>query len=124
MGNVESEQDTVYITMRMSKETNEILSKAAIRAGRTKRKEAALRMHDHIQQYPDFSSVKTSDYGKSEPAKDSVSITMQLAKATNEALNRSAKLSGRTKGQEASLRLYSHLQQYQDIAMAGKRFTE
>ncbi|MEN3262969.1 TraY domain-containing protein [Sodalis endosymbiont of Spalangia cameroni] len=52
----------------------------------------------------------------------SVSITLQLGSAVNELLALSAKRSGRTKRQEALLRLSDHLEQVRDIATQGKRF--
>ena len=59
MQKVESEQVyiSVSITMQLSKDTNEALTKAAKRAGRTKRKEAALRLQDHLLQYPDIATA-------------------------------------------------------------------
>lgn len=60
----------------------------------------------------------------SEQAYASVSINVQLSEETNEALTKAAKRAGRTKRKEAALRLQDHLQQYPDIATAGKRFIE
>ncbi|PVZ84220.1 TraYfamily protein [Serratia sp. S1B] len=59
MGKVESEKNfcSVSINVHLSEETNESLTKAAKRAGRTKRKEAALRLQDHLQQYPDIATA-------------------------------------------------------------------
>lgn len=51
-----------------------------------------------------------------------VTLSLQLGKEVNELLTLSAKRSGRTKRQEALLRLTDHLQQVQDIAAAGKTF--
>ncbi|CNI65466.1 TraY domain-containing protein [Yersinia aleksiciae] len=61
---------------------------------------------------------------ESEQSYTSVSINVLLNKDTNEALSKAAKRAGRTKRKEAALRLEDHLQQYLDIATAGKRFTE
>ncbi|MBH2918996.1 TraY domain-containing protein [Serratia sarumanii] len=51
-----------------------------------------------------------------------VTLSLQLGEEVNELLTLSAKRSGRTKRQEALLRLTDHLQQVQDIAAAGKIF--
>ncbi|WP_439070441.1 TraY domain-containing protein (plasmid) [Serratia nevei] len=51
-----------------------------------------------------------------------VTLSLQLGEEVNERLTLSAKRSGRTKRQEALLRLTDHLQQVQDIAAAGKIF--
>lgn len=51
-----------------------------------------------------------------------VTINLRLRKECNEVLAKAAKRAGRTKRREAELRLEDHLMQYQDIAIAGKRF--
>jgi hypothetical protein len=51
-----------------------------------------------------------------------VTLSLQLGAEVNELLALAAKRSGRTKRQEALLRLTDHLQQVQDIAAAGKSF--
>ncbi|WP_269936319.1 TraY domain-containing protein [Serratia liquefaciens] len=59
---------------------------------------------------------------QSEHEYSSVTITLQLGAAVNELLTHAAKRSGRTKRQEALLRLTDHLQQVRDIATQGKSF--
>jgi hypothetical protein len=50
------------------------------------------------------------------------STVVQLSAALNKLLTESAARSGRTKVQEASLRLRDHLLLFSDIATEGKRF--
>lgn len=59
---------------------------------------------------------------KVEHAGGGVTLSLQLGGEVNELLTLAAKRSGRTKRQEALLRLTDHLQQVQDIAAAGKSF--
>lgn len=59
---------------------------------------------------------------KTEYAGRGVTLSLQLGEDVNELLTLAAKRSGRTKRQEALLRLTDHLQQVQDIAAAGKSF--
>ncbi|MBH2856672.1 TraY domain-containing protein [Serratia ureilytica] len=59
---------------------------------------------------------------QSEHEYSSVSITLQLGPDVNELLTHAANRSGRTKRQEALLRLTDHLQQVRDIATQGKSF--
>ena len=54
----------------------------------------------------------------------SVCINVQLSKEANEALTKAAARAGRTKRNEAMLRLEDHLLNFTDIASTGKRFTE
>ncbi|WP_071890345.1 MULTISPECIES: TraY domain-containing protein [Serratia] len=51
-----------------------------------------------------------------------VTLSLQLGEDVNELLSQAAKRSGRTKRQEALLRLTDHLMQVQDIAATGKTF--
>lgn len=51
-----------------------------------------------------------------------VILTIRLSSKANELLTRSSERSGRTKRQEALLRLEDHLNEFVDIASAGKRF--
>lgn len=53
---------------------------------------------------------------------NSVTLALNLSAKTNEILSRTAARSGRTKRQEALLRLEDHLNEFVDIASAGKRF--
>jgi hypothetical protein len=57
-----------------------------------------------------------------EHADAGVTLSLQLGAEVNKLLTLAAKRSGRTKRQEALLRLTDHLQQVQDIAAAGKSF--
>lgn len=51
------------------------------------------------------------------------STVVQLSADLNKLLTESASRSGRTKVQEASLRLRDHLMHFSDIATEGKRFS-
>lgn len=53
----EKEYLSVFINVQLSKKANELLTKAAGRAGRTKRKEAMLRLEDHLLHFPDIAST-------------------------------------------------------------------
>ncbi|HGM7842339.1 MULTISPECIES: TraY domain-containing protein [Serratia] len=59
---------------------------------------------------------------KNECSERVVTLSLQLGEQVNELLSQAAKRSGRTKRQEALLRLTDHLMQVQDIAAAGKTF--
>ena len=59
---------------------------------------------------------------KTEPSSSGVTLSLQIREEVNELLTLAAERSGRTKRQEALLRLTDHLQQVQDIATAGKSF--
>lgn len=50
-------------------------------------------------------------------------LTLEINARVNELLSRSAERSGRTKRQEALLRLEDHLNEFVDIAATGKRFS-
>lgn len=52
-----------------------------------------------------------------------VTLTLEINARVNELLSRSAERSGRTKRQEALLRLEDHLNEFVDIAATGKRFS-
>jgi len=52
-----------------------------------------------------------------------VTLTIKITSRVNALLSRSAERSGRTKRQEALLRLEDHLNEFVDIAATGKRFS-
>ncbi|MCT2272599.1 TraY domain-containing protein [Serratia sp. TSA_130.2] len=54
---------------------------------------------------------------------NAVTLTLNLGAKTNELLSRTAARSGRTKRQEALLRLEDHLNEFVDIAATGKIFS-
>ena len=47
----------VFISFRLDSKSNKLLSQAANRANRTKRQEAKLRLHDHLEKYSSISEI-------------------------------------------------------------------
>ncbi|MCJ8352300.1 TraY domain-containing protein [Moritella sp.] len=45
-------KETVSINFEMKKECNALLTSTIVETGRSKRQEAALRLHDHLKRYP------------------------------------------------------------------------
>lgn len=52
----ESEWKSSSTVVELSPETNRLLSQAAIRSGRTKVKEATVRLEDHLKNFPDIAT--------------------------------------------------------------------
>jgi hypothetical protein len=51
---IKSEVDSIGIFLRLNKSVNDALTKSAKRWGRSKRKEAEMRLADHFSRYPDL----------------------------------------------------------------------
>lgn len=50
---------TVLISIELTPRTNELISKAAKRSGRTKRQEAKIRLENHVEQFASVVDAKT-----------------------------------------------------------------
>lgn len=51
----------VLISFEINAEANKYLSEASKRSGRTKRQEAKLRLHDHLDRYISISELKKAE---------------------------------------------------------------
>lgn len=117
--------EKVSISFGLKPDTNIKLTESAARASRTKRQEASLRLSDHLILFPDLvvddKRFPLLSVNRGSPL---VSINFMLDGIVNKKLSESANRSGRTKRDEAALRLSDHLYRFTDIAAEGKRFHE
>lgn len=53
----ELEYESVFISFQLSARGNKLITESATRSGRTKKKEALLRLEDHLRRYRSISEI-------------------------------------------------------------------
>ncbi|EAQ9806822.1 TraY domain-containing protein [Salmonella enterica subsp. enterica serovar Newport] len=89
---------------------NNLLTLARERSGRSKSFEAALRLKDHLDRFPEFQRVTSFP-----EMTEIVKVTIRLNDETNKKLIAAKNRSGWNKTYEAAARLRDHLKRYPDF---------
>lgn len=96
----------------MDKEGNYFLSIATAKSGRSNRKEAVIRLADHLQRFKDNWQPISSKTDKSHQLAQGTTVTLSLKPDLDKMLNASTAKQSHSKRVEAGLRIKDHLKRF------------